>query len=387
MRKEKETDALAKILRRTIIPVLAVMLTASSLWAQSNGLGREVSLSGTHITLGKTITEIQTQTKYRFAYNPDQIDTVATVVFPRHAMTLQMALDVLTAKGKYQYVVRNNFIALSPGEQLAQGANAAERTSTPDDYKIAGLDNRNSVPVEPAGLEIKTTETPTPDTVVRNAPSSNLVLEEVIATVEAMTDEPSFVALKTNILYDATATINLGVEFRTGRRTSVDVSGNWNPFTFCNNRKWKHVLIQPEFRWWTKETFSGHFLGLHAHYAYYNVGNLPKPFSSNLRDHRFEGWLAGVGMSYGYRWNFTPNWGLEATVGVGYARMSYDKYNCERIHVTDKADPTSVGTRSRRYYGCRILCGSRLYRSGSVAGNVQEGRRSYRFLCKEKQQV
>ena len=62
-----------------------------------------------------------------------------------------------------------------------------------------------------------------------------------------------------------------------------------------------------------------------------------------------------------------------------------DKYTCKRIHVTDKADPTSVGTRSRRYYGCRIPCGSRLYRSGSVAGNVQEGRRSYRFLCKEKQ--
>lgn len=47
-----------------------------------------------------------------------------------------------------------------------------------------------------------------------------------------------------------------------------------------------------------------------------------------------------------------------------------------------KQIPTSVGTRSRRYYGCRILCGSRLYRSGSVAGNVQEGRRSYRFFAK-----
>ena len=137
------------------------------------------------------------------------------------------------------------------------------------------------------------------------------------------------VGIKTNILYDATATFNLGIEFRTGQRTSLDVSGNWNPWTFGNNRKWKHVLVQSEFRWWAKEALSGHFFGAHAHYSLYNVSNLPNgPFSDYMAAHRFEGWLAGAGISYGYRWNFSRNWGLEATVGVGYAYLNYDKYEC-----------------------------------------------------------
>ena len=134
--------------------------------------------------------------------------------------------------------------------------------------------------------------------------------------------------LKTNLLYDATATINLGVEFRTGRRTSLDISGNLNPWTFKNDRKWKHIMAQPEFRWWTREAFDGSFFGLHGHYAFYNVGHLPRPFSEYMQAHRFEGWLAGAGVSYGYRWNFSHRWALEATIGVGYAYLSYDKFEC-----------------------------------------------------------
>lgn len=137
------------------------------------------------------------------------------------------------------------------------------------------------------------------------------------------------VAIKTNLLYDATGSVNLGLEIRTSRQTSFDMSGNWNPWTFDNNRKWKHIFVQPEFRLWTKETFRQHFFGLHMHYAYYNVGSLPKgPFSQNMKDNRYEGWLAGAGVGYGYRWNFSHRWGLETEIGVGYAYMNYDKYKC-----------------------------------------------------------
>ncbi len=135
--------------------------------------------------------------------------------------------------------------------------------------------------------------------------------------------------LKTNLLYDATTTINLGAEFRLSDRVSLDVPLNYNPWTFDNNRKWKHLLVQPEARWWMRETFRGSFFGLHGHYALYNVGGLSSPpFSEYMSQHRFEGWLAGAGVSYGYRWNFSPRWGLEATVGAGYAYLSYDKYPC-----------------------------------------------------------
>ena len=171
-----------------------------------------------------------------------------------------------------------------------------------------------------------------------------LVIQKVHGQ-EKIVSPPPAVGIKTNLLYDATSTLNLGVEFRTGRRTSFDMSANWNPFSFSDNRKWKHLLIQPEFRYWTKETFSGHFLGLHAHYAYYNIGGLPNSiFSDYMATHRFQGWLAGAGLSYGYRWNFTRNWGMEATLGVGYAYLNYSKYECVTCG-------KKLGDATRHYFG------------------------------------
>jgi hypothetical protein len=136
--------------------------------------------------------------------------------------------------------------------------------------------------------------------------------------------------LKTNLLSDAAMTLNGGVEFRTGDRTSLDIPLSYNSWTFSENRKWKHVLVQPEIRLWGRQTFDGSFFGVHAHYASYNVGNLPRPFSAYMREHRFEGWLVGAGVSYGYLWNFNPRWALEATLGVGYAYLDYDRFICSR---------------------------------------------------------
>lgn len=151
--------------------------------------------------------------------------------------------------------------------------------------------------------------------------------------------------IKTNILYDATATINLGVEMRTSRRTSLEIVGNYNNWEFSNDRKWKHYLIQPEFRWWPRRTFEGNFFGLHAHWALYNIGNLPSPpFSTYMNTHRFEGSLAGAGVSYGYRWNFN-NWlALEATVGIGYAYLDYKEFVCGRCG-------ESLGAVRKHYFG------------------------------------
>ena len=138
-----------------------------------------------------------------------------------------------------------------------------------------------------------------------------------------------FLSIKSNLVHDATASMNLGFELRTGYNTSFDFPVTYNPWTFSGGKKWKHILIQPEFRLWTDETFKGHFFGVHGHYAFYNVGRLDNPpFTEYMHNHRFEGWLAGGGLSYGYRWNFDHRWGVEATIGVGYAYLSYDKYEC-----------------------------------------------------------
>lgn len=147
-------------------------------------------------------------------------------------------------------------------------------------------------------------------------------------------------AVKTNLLYDATSTLNLGFEFGLSKKWTLDVSGNYNPWTFSANRKMKHWLVQPEARYWLCEKFNGHFFGIHAHGGQYNWGGmLPWGFkngkmfgieSRQMSEHRFQGWLAGAGISYGYQWILSNRWSLEASLGVGYAYLDYGKYKCEK---------------------------------------------------------
>ncbi len=82
------------------------------------------------------------------------------------------------------------------------------------------------------------------------------------------------IALKTNLLYDATMTVNLGVEAELSPKWSLDLSGNFNGWTLGHGRRWKHWLIQPEARYWLCEPFGGHFFGVHALGGQYNVGHL-----------------------------------------------------------------------------------------------------------------
>ncbi len=139
-------------------------------------------------------------------------------------------------------------------------------------------------------------------------------------------------AAKTNVLYDATSTINVGVEMGLAPKWTLDVSGNYNPWTFSDYKKLKHWMVQPEARYWLCERFNGHFFGLHAHGGQFNLANLDLPFGtfSALEDHRAEGWFAGAGVGYGYHWILGNHWSLEAELGLGFIHANYDRYECER---------------------------------------------------------
>jgi len=150
-------------------------------------------------------------------------------------------------------------------------------------------------------------------------------------TVYGLTETPRF-AIKTNLLYDIGTTVNLSTEFALDHKVTLDLSFNWNPWTYNKeeNTKFKFFLFQPEVRYWTCEAYKGNFFGLHLHYAYYNVGHLPKPpLTDALNLYRFEGELAGAGLSYGYHWILSPRLSIEAEIGGGYARMWYKKYPCQ----------------------------------------------------------
>ena len=104
---------------------------------------------------------------------------------------------------------------------------------------------------------------------------------------------------------------------------TLDVSGNYNPWKFGDDRQIKHWLVQPELRYWLCERFNGSFFGLHGHYGEMNVSNLN---IFGMGHDRYDGSLYGAGISYGYQWIISKRWSMEATIGVGYARLKYDKY-------------------------------------------------------------
>ena len=64
------------------------------------------------------------------------------------------------------------------------------------------------------------------------------------------------VALKSNLLYDATTTMNLGLEFGLARKWTLDVPVNYNPWKPDNGRRLRHWGIQPEVRYWFCEKFT-----------------------------------------------------------------------------------------------------------------------------------
>lgn len=138
------------------------------------------------------------------------------------------------------------------------------------------------------------------------------------------------VAIKNNILYDLTLTPNIGIEIGLSPKATLNINGGVNPFNLGDYKRFKHWLIQPEYRYWFCERFNGTFVGVHLHAAEFSVADLKLPFGfmSQLQGHKYEGFLYGGGINVGHQWILNRNWSIEAVIGAGYARIDADKYPC-----------------------------------------------------------
>ena len=149
-------------------------------------------------------------------------------------------------------------------------------------------------------------------------------------------------AVKSNLLYDATATINLGVEAALGprrnaghigqlqsvgvRRRPVETLADTTRSTLLALR----ALQRPLFR-----------IARPLRRIQCGRDQFQRRFSTATA---IRGHLYGAGLSYGYQWLIGKRWNLEATVGLGYARLWDRKYpiaECGEV----------IRTRSRNYFG------------------------------------
>lgn len=151
-----------------------------------------------------------------------------------------------------------------------------------------------------------------------------------------------YMALKTNIAYDAIAVPNLAFEIQCSKHISVELPVMFSGWDISSEHAVRTFAIQPEGRWWLNKAGTGHFFGVHAHMAFFNVKWDENRYQDTGRP------LLGAGVSYGYKLPLSRHWGAEFTLGAGYANMKYNTY----YNIDNGAQ---IETRSRNYWGITRL--------------------------------
>lgn len=138
--------------------------------------------------------------------------------------------------------------------------------------------------------------------------------------------------LSNNLLYDATLTPNLRLGVRLSEHWSMGMTAGYRPWPTddSKSKKWKHLLLAPDVRYWTDSVNVHHFFGFNLIYSHYNIAEVKFPFGlwKSVRDERRQGDLAAVGAYYGYSWPLGRYWNLETHIGLALGYTWYDRYQC-----------------------------------------------------------
>ena len=306
---------------------------------------QKVTIAVNNTPLNDVFARIESQTKYSFAFVNSSFDATRKVTISVQNTDLGVVLDKLLKGTGYSYTIRKGRIFLSPvkvekKEEKLMTAKTIEEKSI---VSVKTGTKTKNIDVEPLFISEKKNIDAEPLSTVKDSLDINKTVEILnrLADQKLTNSKTPLWAVKSNLLLDLTGSISLGAEVKTGERYSFDLSVSYNPWEFNVNRNWKHILVQPEIRYWLCEPFNGHFFGLHGLYAHYNLSGLP--FSDYMKNSRLQGDLYGVGLSYGYQWSLSKRWSIEGSFGVGYVHASYDRYACKTCR-------DYIGSESKNYF-------------------------------------
>ena len=160
----------------------------------------------------------------------------------------------------------------------------------------------------------------------------HIIIVCLVSLCSCLVSRGQVVAVKTTALLWATGSLNAEPEVKVGQRSTLALALSWNPFTMNGaedvNLKWKHFMVQPEYRYWFCNAFNGHFIGIHPGYAHYNIGAVGwrNDTFGQFSQSRYQGDVVSVGVGYGFHWILSPHISIEAEAGVGVACTWYDRY-------------------------------------------------------------
>lgn len=316
-----------KIMIIALLPILPSLAFAQ----------KTISIEENNVPLNKIFGIIEIQTGYSFAYNQSKIDTSRRISLSLHHSDIHAVLSTVLRGAGCHYKISGKYIVLMPSGSSSNSETGKPINKQPVNVEVVREVEVKKTPLPPLeGNVISihfTSAVIWPDTVDGRLRSVLTNQSGVFSETEIQNKRkatvPSFVA-KTNLLYWATSTPNIGLEVALGKKWSLDAFLGINPWNFKDNGSLQHWVVSPELRYWPCRAFERHFFGLHAIYGNYNVGNIS--FISALENNIYEGTLYGGGLTYGYHFPLKGRWGLELNFGLGFLRLQHDKYKCKNCN-------------------------------------------------------
>jgi hypothetical protein len=146
----------------------------------------------------------------------------------------------------------------------------------------------------------------------------------VVASVsEAIRTEGKF-SVRTNLLYWAVATPNLGLEWKPSNSIGFLVNGAYSHWIWSDesnhHRTW---MISPEIRYYfggrgkARLAPTGWFIGAEGHIGEFNF---------KFKDTGYQGDLWGAGLTGGYRLRLSSVFDMDFSLGIGYTSLKYESY-------------------------------------------------------------
>ncbi|MDR0766665.1 MAG: DUF3575 domain-containing protein [Odoribacteraceae bacterium] len=287
------------------------------------------------MTVEEIFLAIMRQTPYTFVVNHSYLDVTRGVTLSATGMTLDQAVTRALEGTGNEYEIRKQHIIIKRAVIQPSVATWQEERARVAPVRKSPFNGTDRDRIEK--------QEPSPATGALASPLYYYSLREIVPEQEKL---PRF-EIKTNLLQVAATTPHLGIEIGLGNRTTLEISGSYNPWRLNtmdeNNKKRVYWIALAEARYWSCERFNGHFFGVHAFHGRYNISNHDIPLLFD-KQYRYEGNLTGAGISYGYNLMIDRRWSVELNAGIGLARVNYDRYSCRLC----AGDRTSFG---KLYFG------------------------------------
>ncbi len=181
------------------------------------------------------------------------------------------------------------------------------------------------------------------------APSAFGAASASTADVDSTDVRPRTLVFRTNLLYWATLSPNVSLDWRMSDHWSLgfNVGRNFIPLRNTvehpHTRRLRHLLLSPEVRYWQRGTFEPRswFFGLNGIYCHYNVSRLFGILYPSLKDHRRQGHMGALGLFAGYTWRAGRLFRMEALAGAAAGYTRYKDYDC--MHCGEYYGPKNSG--------------------------------------------